>query len=91
MGCLNPPIDAVPDGEWFCVNCARNPGAPIGIYPPRKAKSKVVKPKPAGKAAKKKDISPPQAPDDDNDNDEFTGGKRKAVGKSKNAGMFSSS
>ncbi|KAI9433482.1 RCC1/BLIP-II [Lactarius indigo] len=28
--CLNPPLAAIPDGEWFCPDCVRNPGAPIG-------------------------------------------------------------
>ena len=64
------------------MNCARDPGAPIGIYPLRKAKLKVVKTKAAGKAVKKKEISLP-ALDDDEDEEEFTGGKRKAAGKSK--------
>ncbi|KAG6810944.1 hypothetical protein H0H92_009685 [Tricholoma furcatifolium] len=44
LGCLKPPLSAVPDGEWFCVQCQREPGAPIGQYPKRKSK-----PKPAGK------------------------------------------
>ncbi|KAH9018201.1 hypothetical protein EDB83DRAFT_2556172 [Lactarius deliciosus] len=29
--CLSPPLAAIPDGEWFCPGCVRNPGAPIGI------------------------------------------------------------
>ncbi|KAF8264509.1 regulator of chromosome condensation 1/beta-lactamase-inhibitor protein II [Lactarius quietus] len=28
--CLNPPLAAIPDGEWFCPDCARYPGAPVG-------------------------------------------------------------
>ncbi|EPT01146.1 hypothetical protein FOMPIDRAFT_1121068, partial [Fomitopsis schrenkii] len=28
--CLDPPLDAVPDGEWFCPECDETPGAPIG-------------------------------------------------------------
>ncbi|KAF9060521.1 RCC1/BLIP-II [Rhodocollybia butyracea] len=32
LGCLNPPLDAVPPGEWFCPNCSRNPGAPLPGY-----------------------------------------------------------
>ena len=70
------------------MNCARDPGAPIGIYPLRKPKPKVVKSKAAGKAIKKKEISPLPVPDDDED-EEPAAGKRKAVGKSKSAGMFS--
>jgi hypothetical protein len=28
--CLNPPLAAIPDGEWFCPDCVRYPGAPVG-------------------------------------------------------------
>jgi hypothetical protein len=28
--CLTPPLAAIPDGEWFCPDCLRHPGAPIG-------------------------------------------------------------
>ncbi|KAI9449966.1 RCC1/BLIP-II [Lactarius psammicola] len=28
--CLSPPLAAIPDGEWFCPDCVRYPGAPIG-------------------------------------------------------------
>ena len=28
--CLTPPLAAIPDGEWFCPECVRHPGAPIG-------------------------------------------------------------
>jgi hypothetical protein len=27
--CLTPPLAAIPDGEWFCPDCVRHPGAPI--------------------------------------------------------------
>jgi hypothetical protein len=30
LGCLDPPLDAVPDGEWFCPDCEDFPGAPLG-------------------------------------------------------------
>ncbi|TFY60833.1 hypothetical protein EVG20_g7279, partial [Dentipellis fragilis] len=30
LGCLDPPLKAVPDGEWFCPACTRSPGAPVG-------------------------------------------------------------
>jgi len=37
LECLNPPLKAVPDGEWFCPDCVDDPGAPVGPYaPPRK-------------------------------------------------------
>lgn len=28
--CLSPPLAAIPDGEWFCPDCVRYPGAPVG-------------------------------------------------------------
>ncbi|EIN06350.1 RCC1/BLIP-II [Punctularia strigosozonata HHB-11173 SS5] len=30
LQCLDPPLQAVPDGEWFCPDCEANPGAPVG-------------------------------------------------------------
>ncbi|KZT10189.1 RCC1/BLIP-II [Laetiporus sulphureus 93-53] len=30
LKCLDPPLDAVPEGEWFCPECVEYPGAPIG-------------------------------------------------------------
>ncbi|KXN84132.1 hypothetical protein AN958_00402 [Leucoagaricus sp. SymC.cos] len=36
LKCLKPPLSAVPDGEWFCPQCLKEPGAPVGIW---KAKS----------------------------------------------------
>ncbi len=29
LGCLQPPLSAVPDGEWFCPQCEKNPGATL--------------------------------------------------------------
>ena len=29
LECLDPPLSAVPEGEWFCPECAE-PGAPVG-------------------------------------------------------------
>jgi len=29
LACLKPPLSSVPEGEWFCVDCIRDPGAPI--------------------------------------------------------------
>ena len=31
LGCLEPPLDAVPEGEWFCPKCSEKPGRPIGV------------------------------------------------------------
>ncbi|KAI0766088.1 RCC1/BLIP-II [Trametes elegans] len=41
LKCLDPPLDAVPDGEWFCPECAADPGAPVpldGVRRPKPAK-----------------------------------------------------
>jgi len=29
LGCLNPPLSAVPDGEWFCRSCSAPPGSNV--------------------------------------------------------------
>ena len=31
LSCLTPPLSAVPDGEWFCPECAADPGAPVTL------------------------------------------------------------
>ncbi|KAM5532222.1 hypothetical protein V8D89_014122 [Ganoderma adspersum] len=31
LKCLDPPLDAVPDGEWFCPECEAEPGAPVSL------------------------------------------------------------
>lgn len=31
LECLNPPLSAVPEGEWFCPECDE-PGAPVGQF-----------------------------------------------------------
>nr|GAT55086.1 predicted protein [Mycena chlorophos] len=30
LSCLTPPLESVPDGEWFCTDCVENPGASVG-------------------------------------------------------------
>lgn len=40
LECLNPPLDAVPDGEWFCPQCLDDPGAPVGFWRDFTAKRK---------------------------------------------------
>ncbi|KIK55454.1 hypothetical protein GYMLUDRAFT_76531 [Collybiopsis luxurians FD-317 M1] len=32
LGCLSPPLEAVPPGEWFCPRCIKDPGAPLKGY-----------------------------------------------------------
>lgn len=70
LGCLKPPLSSVPDGEWFCVDCKSDPGAPIGPHAVRKGRTKAK--------AKHIDSSPPP--------DVEAGGKRKAPTKAKSGG-----
>ncbi|KAL0571375.1 hypothetical protein V5O48_010591 [Marasmius crinis-equi] len=36
LSCLNPPLSAVPEGEWFCPKCVENPFAPArGFVAPK--------------------------------------------------------
>lgn len=30
LGCLEPPLTSVPDGEWFCPKCEAHPGGSLG-------------------------------------------------------------
>jgi len=50
LKCLDPPLDAVPEGEWFCPDCEDDPGAPVGKWAPKKKKGKS---KPRATAAKR--------------------------------------
>jgi hypothetical protein len=70
LQCLNPPLDSVPDGEWFCPDCEDDPGAPVGKWA-------IQKKKPKPKARK-------TGAADDGDGD--AGGKRKAPPKTKAGG-----
>jgi len=84
----------VPPGEWFCVACARAPGAPIGRYPQRKAKlhkAKAAKPAPApapskGHKGEKRQREEREDEDEEMEDAVETGGKRKAVVKGKSSG-----
>ncbi|KAF9563560.1 RCC1/BLIP-II [Agrocybe pediades] len=40
LKCLDPPLDDVPPGEWFCPDCIDDPGAPVGAWAVKKSKSK---------------------------------------------------
>ncbi|KAJ3576562.1 hypothetical protein NP233_g354 [Leucocoprinus birnbaumii] len=40
LECLNPPLSAVPDGEWFCPQCIDDPGAPVGLWRDTKSNRK---------------------------------------------------
>ena len=70
LQCLSPPLDSVPDGEWFCPDCEDDPGAPVGKWATQKKKTK---PK-ARKAGATDDV------------DGDAGGKRKAPPKTKAGG-----
>jgi len=48
LKCLDPPLDAVPDGEWFCLDCEEEPGAPVGAWATaKKSKSKAKAKRPS--------------------------------------------
>ena len=105
--CLTPPLAGIPDGEWFCPECMRHPGAPVGddsttavAVPPAASRSK--------KAAHHEPLEyddPEQMGDDDSgegddydeddDDDDDVGRKRKAPAKratgSSNSCFFSPS
>jgi len=57
LKCLNPPLDAVPDGEWFCSYCEEDPGAAVGAWATAK------KSKAKAKAKAKRPASPPPEPE----------------------------
>jgi len=45
LKCLDPPLDAVPDGEWFCPDCEEDPGAAVGAWATaKKSKAKGKRP-----------------------------------------------
>jgi len=68
LGCLTPPLVAIPDGEWFCPECTRDPGAPIGD----------VDADAEGQQDEDEDEDEEQDDDDDDSSDGTTGRKRKA-------------
>ncbi|KAI0793742.1 RCC1/BLIP-II [Fomes fomentarius] len=54
LGCLDPPLDAIPDGEWLCPGCEDDPGAPVTLNgvrrrPKKKAAAGDESPKPGQK------------------------------------------
>ena len=90
--CLTPPLAGIPDGEWFCPDCMRHPGAPIGddattTVPPEASRSK----KASRREPPEYDDSELMADDDsggegddyddDDDDDDDIGRKRKAPAK----------
>ncbi|KAI0923703.1 hypothetical protein AcV5_009178 [Taiwanofungus camphoratus] len=43
LKCLDPPLDTVPEGEWFCPECEKDPGAPVGPGAARKTGNSKLK------------------------------------------------
>jgi len=83
LGCLIPPLDAVPDGEWFCPRCLLDPGAPIGPEdipaPPQPKGPKPKKPTPVYRDDDEEDDY--NIRDDDSDDEpSYRGQKRKGMG-----------
>jgi hypothetical protein len=87
--CLTPPLTGIPDGEWFCPECMRHPGAPIG----NDATTTVAVPSGVSRSKKATHREPPEyddsdqmgeddsdgvGDDDDDDDDDDVGRKRKA-------------
>ncbi|KZT69242.1 RCC1/BLIP-II protein [Daedalea quercina L-15889] len=68
--CLDPPLNEVPDGEWFCPECEESPGAPIG---PEATKAALTRAK--SKASRKAEI---ETEEEDMEPTTKTGQKRKA-------------
>ena len=78
---MDPPLDAIPDGEWFCPDCEEDPSAPIVIGSGKRkpVKGGKAKAKTTQKRAKEEEI------DEDEEDEEETGRagqKRKGAGKS---------
>ncbi|TCD61797.1 hypothetical protein EIP91_007883 [Steccherinum ochraceum] len=73
LKCLDPPLDAVPDGEWFCPDCEDDPGAPIVVGSGKKPAKKPAK-RPAPKS-----VPDENAEEDGVDEDSGSGRKRKAT------------
>jgi len=78
LGCLKPPLSAVPPGEWFCPKCIKDPGAPLHGYVavrPNKATATATAPTTSTPVKRKGDV------DEDGDEDMDSGrSKRKASG-----------
>lgn len=82
LGCLDPPLDAVPDGEWFCPDCVDEPGAPVEIGGKRKPRKAGSKPKPAAAPVQEEEADEEEGVDDGDDSAP-KGHKRKASTSSK--------
>lgn len=74
---MNPPLETVPDGEWFCPDCEDDPGAPVVVGQGKKPKKKGG----AGKRARA-DMEV-----DEGDDEGGAGKRTKAAGKGSAAGQ----
>jgi hypothetical protein len=88
--CLTPPLAGIPDGEWFCPECMRHPGAPVGddattTVPPGASRSKKAShrelPEYDDDSEQMGDDDSGGEGDDDDDDDDDVGRKRKAPAK----------
>ena len=85
--CLTPPLAAIPDGEWFCPECVRRPGAPIGdaaatrYAPPTASSRKRSEPQEYDSDVMYGDGDDEDEEGDSYDEDEDVGRKRKAPAK----------
>lgn len=88
--CLTPPLAGIPDGEWFCPECIRHPGAPVGndtttTVPPGTSRSKKAShrepPEYDDSEQMGDDDSDGEGDDYDDDDDDDVGRKRKAPAK----------
>ena len=43
MQCLNPPLEAIPDGEWFCPDCEDDLGGSVVVGAGRKPQKRAKK------------------------------------------------
>ncbi|THH16847.1 hypothetical protein EW146_g3855 [Bondarzewia mesenterica] len=84
LGCLDPPLDAIPDGEWFCPDCERRPGAPVGdaLPPPQ-----IHKRSGAGTGKRKARPASDADIDEEDEEDEDAGKSRKRKAPAKKDGV----
>lgn len=99
IGCLDPPLDTVPDGEWFCPGCEQEPGAPIiigavkkpakgraAVKPPTKGAPTQVESSDSGQEEEEEDEGEDE--DEDKDEEPQNGKKRKVSAQAKASGKF---
>ena len=68
--CLTPPLAGIPDGEWFCPDCMRHPGGPIG----NDETTTVAVPPGASRSKKATHREPPEYDDFEQMRDDDSGG-----------------